>query len=98
MLITLDFTANAAQCETRLRRCMKELRRRCSPTEDQAIDQGGMLPIIGRVTRDDVHHLIIDCSAAVHHMYLPTLSCCGARISDPANISTGLGALLRDRG
>jgi hypothetical protein len=45
---------------------MKELRRRCSPTEDQAIDRGGMLPITGRVTRDDVHHLTIDCFAAVH--------------------------------
>jgi len=45
---------------------MKELRRRCSPTEDEAIDRGGMLPIVGRVARDDVHHLTIDCFAAVH--------------------------------
>ena len=71
--IAIDFIAERQalfalkhECETRLRRCMKELRRRCSPTEDQAIDRGGMLPIIGRVTRDDVHHLTIDCFAAVH--------------------------------
>jgi hypothetical protein len=45
---------------------MKKLRRRCSPTEDQAIDRGGMLPIIARLTRDDVYHLVVDCFAALH--------------------------------